>query len=282
MKLLGVIGYPLGHSISPAFQQAALDHLSFEMVYERWKVEPSRLAELMAWARGEDFLGANVTVPHKRAVMSYLDEIDPWAKKAGAVNTIVHRGGRLYGHNTDGLGFLRSLKEEGCFDPQGKRVLVIGAGGAARAVVLALSDEGAADMVIANRTIERARELVRLAQSHGVLAKEVPLERRSLVESALRKDLIVNCTVTGMKDGPLEGKTPLKAEDIPEKALVYDLVYNPSETPLLREAKKAGALPLSGLGMLVYQGAASFQMWTGREAPVDVMYSAAKRALEFR
>ena len=279
MRQLGIIGCPLGHSISPAIHQAALDHRSIGLKYHRWDMPESQLAQFMTLLRNRDFLGVNVTVPHKISVMPYLDEIDQWANRAGAVNTILNRDNKLYGYNTDGLGFLRSLKEEGRFDPCGKKVLIIGAGGAARAVVIALADQGVSEMIIANRTIEKCRSLVQIARLSKVDAKEMTLEKQALALIARDKALIVNCTIMGMKHSSLEEETPLLADDIPSDALVYDLVYNPTETPLLKQARIARARPLSGLGMLVYQGAASFEIWTGIEAPAEVMYTAARNAL---
>ena len=279
MRQLGIIGCPLGHSISPIIHQAALDYLSIGLKYGRWEMTKNQLAEFMLLLRTRDFLGVNVTVPHKIAVIPYMDEIDSWANRVGAVNTILQRDNRLHGYNTDGVGFLRSLKEEGHFNPCGKKVLIIGAGGAARAVVIALADEGVSEMIIANRTIEKCHDLAKLARLSKVDAKEMVLEKHTLALLARDKTLIVNCTIMGMKHGDLEEETPLLADGISPDALVYDLVYNPTETPLLRQARIAGATPLGGLGMLVYQGAASFQIWTGVEAPAEVMYTAAKKAL---
>ncbi len=274
---LGILGYPLGHSMSPVFQQAALDHLGIDARYEAWPV-PEALAGQVAKLRQPEVLGANVTVPHKEAVLSLLDWISPWARQAGAVNTIVHRQGRLLGYNTDSHGFLQGLREAG-FHGRGASVLLIGAGGAAKGVGLALAYLGVARITIANRTRERAQELAALLSRHGPRTQVIPLEPEALGPAALASQLIVQSTTLGMKGGPGEGASPLAAESIPREALVYDLVYNPLETPLLREAKKAGARTVGGLPMLIHQGAAGFQLWTGREAPVEVMFQAAQRAL---
>src|SRR3990172_1548085 len=160
MKYVGVIGYPLKHSLSPAFQQAALDHLGLDIRYEAWPTPPDSLAETVAGLRAPDRLGANVTIPHKEAVIPFLDELDDLARRVGAVNTIANRQGRLYGCNTDVERFLRALREDGSFDPAGSRVLVAGAGGAARAVVVALVEAGAASITVINRTFSRATRLV--------------------------------------------------------------------------------------------------------------------------
>ncbi len=277
---LGIIGHPIGHSISPVFQQAALDHLAFDGTYEKWDVAPDGVGAFLEGLRAPDVLGINVTVPHKEAVVPFLDEVDDWAATAGAVNTIVNRQGRLTGHNTDGIGFLRALREGAGFDPAGKRVLILGAGGAARGVVLALARAETASMVIANRTAERAHRLASLSESNGV-----PASVCSLTEApgpARTADLIVNCTTVGMSHGPDETGSPLSAEQVPPGCLVNDLVYNPLETPLLREAARAEASVLGGIEMLVYQGAASFEMWTGQPAPVQVMLNAAIAEMESR
>jgi shikimate dehydrogenase len=279
-KVLGIIGFPIGHSISPAFQQAALDYYGIDAAYQTWGVPPEQVGEFIQGLRRPDALGINVTVPHKEAVISYLDEVDDRATEAGAVNTIVNREGRLTGHNTDGYGFLQGLREGGNFDPRGRRVLVLGAGGAARGVVLALLREGVGELIIANRTLGRAERLVRLGLERDVKSQAIPLSWNELALAAVQAELIVNCTTIGMAHGPDPQGTPLLRHQIPPTALVYDLVYNPLETPLLREAARAGAGVLGGIQMLVYQGAASFEMWTGQPSPVLVMLAAATRAME--
>jgi shikimate dehydrogenase len=278
-SVLGIIGFPIGHSISPKFQQAALDYYGIDGTYQAWEVAPQQVEDFVRSLRRPDVLGINVTVPHKQAVIPSLDEVDQWATEAGAVNTIVHRDGRLTGHNTDGYGFLRALREAGGFEPQGRRVLVLGAGGAARGVVLALVREGISQLIVANRTLARAEALVQLARGKGVVGQAIPLGWNELALAAVHSDLIVNCTTIGMTHGPDAQGSPLLLHQIPPTALVYDLVYNPLETPLLREAARAGAGVLGGIQMLVYQGAASFEMWTGKPAPIEVMLKAAKHAM---
>ena len=279
---LGIIGYPIGHSISPVFQQAALDYLGIEASYLAHQVAPEEVAEFVNNLRSPGVLGINVTVPHKEAVMPHLDEADEWASSAGAVNTIVNRDGYLTGHNTDGSGFLRSLREAADFDPDGRRVLVLGAGGAARGVALALVRQQVRHLTIANRTLERAERLAELAKRGGVEGVAIGLSGSEVRDAAASADLIVNCTTIGMSHGPDEQGSPLSHELIPPTALVNDLVYNPLETPLLREAAAAGASCLGGIHMLVYQGADSFEMWTGLPAPVEVMLEAATKAMAAR
>ena len=279
---LGIIGYPIGHSISPRFQQAALDRLSLPHRYLAYEVHPDAVGNFIASLRAEPALGINVTVPHKEAVMPFLDDIDDWAAEAGAVNTIVNRNGRLTGYNTDGYGFLRALTDEGGLDPAGRRVLILGAGGSARGVAQALIRAGAGRMDIANRTLTRAESLAELCEQRGVPAAAIPLDSDQLAHAAASADLIVNCTSLGMWHGPDETASPITARQIPSGALVYDLVYNPMLTPLLREAELAGANTLGGISMLVYQGAASFELWLDRPAPVSAMMDAALAAMRAR
>ncbi|PKB80641.1 MAG: shikimate dehydrogenase [SAR202 cluster bacterium Io17-Chloro-G9] len=279
---LGIIGYPIGHSISPLFQQAALDHAGIDASYRAWEVKPEEVPEFIAGLGEPGVLGINVTVPHKEAVIPHLDEVDQWASTAGAVNTIVNREGRLTGHNTDGLGFLRALLEVNGFAPRGRRVLILGAGGAARGVVLALVREEVSHLTIANRTLSRAERLVQIAEDAGLDALAVPLGGSELEGEAASADLIVNCTTLGLAHGPDEQGSPLSSRQIPPTALVNDLVYNPLATPLLQAAAQAGAQVLGGIHMLVYQGAASYEMWTGQPAPVEVMLQAALEAMAGR
>ena len=281
-KRLGIIGYPIGHSISPIFQQAALDALGIDATYEKWEVTPEGVGDFVNGLRAPDSWGINITLPHKQAVIPLLDEVDEWATAAGAVNTIVNHDGRLTGHNTDGPGFLRALQVETGYDPKGTRALILGAGGAARGILLALARGGVDSLVIANRTMERAETLAKLAVENGVKSEAIPIAGNVLIKAAASADLIVNCTSVGMSHGPDEQGTPLTAAQIPASAIVNDVVYTPLETPLLREAAAAGATALGGLHMLVYQGVLSFQMWTGQEAPADVMLAAATKEMTSR
>ncbi len=282
-RLVGILGYPLAHSISPAFQQAAFDYHSIPARYHAWTTPPEQLESRVRALRGEDYLGANVTVPHKERVGEYLDDIDTWAERIGAVNTIVRVDDTLVGYNTDAYGFIKSLTETGHFRPAGRNVLLVGAGGAARAAVFALAQEGIASLTIANRTLERAESLAAdIRNSLDCVSsnvKVVPLHGSQIREASANADLIVNSTSIGMRHSDDEGRIPSESLVIPPTALVYDMVYNPPETPLLTAAKAAGAPVLGGLPMLVYQGAAAFERWTGEEAPIDVMFRAAEEAL---
>ena len=276
-RLAGIFGYPLAHSLSPAFQQAAFNHYGLDARYLAWETPPDALAAEVAKLRGGDFIGANVTIPHKQAVMALLDEVDPLAEAIGAVNTIAKRGGRLVGYNTDAHGFMRALKEDAAFEPSGRRALLLGAGGAARAAAFALFHEGIASLVIANRTLERADALAAALSADIVSA--ISADDAALNDAALNADLIVNSTSVGMRHGGAEGQTPLAGGLIPHDAVALDMVYNPQHTPLLAAARSAGARAVGGMPMLIYQGAAAFEMWTGRVAPVEAMFAAGNVAL---
>ena len=276
---VGLIGYPLGHSVSPPMQQAAFDHYRLEVCYEVWEAEPSQFDALAERLRHPSTLGANVTVPYKETVVPLVDDLDELALQIGAVNTIVNREGKLSGHNTDADGFLKALRELGGFEPVGKRAVLLGAGGVAKAAGFALAGAGVKSLAITDVIGERAQAL---ASSLGLLGVEVNVldgESESLEAALWKCDLVVNCTPMGMKHGATEDQSPLEAKLIPKEALIYDVVYNPIETPLLLAAKEAGARTLGGLAMLVYQGAAAFELWTEKKAPVDIMFEAAKGAL---
>lgn len=275
-KQLGILGYPLSHSISPAFQQAALDCLGIDAQYHSWPTAPDNLQDKVEQLRNAKVLGANVTIPHKEAVIPLLDEIDEMAAAIGGVNTIINNNGRLKGYNTDATGFMRGLREDGAYDPVGSRVVVIGAGGAARAVTYALAGAGPSSLTIINRTLERAQ---RLAEELRTSFKDVALEASGQLEEELEYDLMVNCTSIGTKHSETEGMMPVAEPLIRPGVLVYDLVYNPSETLLIKAAKRRGAKTLGGLPMLIYQGAEAFRLWTDKEAPVQVMFEAARKAL---
>ena len=279
-KLIGLIGMPLAHSTSPVFQQAALDHCGVDALYELWETEPEELFAAVERTREEDCLGANVTIPHKERIIALLDSLDSLAQRIGAVNTVVNRDGRLRGHNTDILGFVHALRRDGDFDPHGCRAVVLGAGGAARAVAFALIDGEAASLTVTDIDQERAAGLMRgLAGQSQTDLRSVPTAGEELAAAALACRLLVNCTPIGMRHSPAENDTPIAPELIPPGALVFDLVANPPETRLLAEASRRGARTVSGMAMLVYQGAESFRLWTGLEPPLDVMRQAARSAV---
>lgn len=281
-RTVALIGYPLEHSISPAFQQPAFDHLGLDVRYQKWETPEPGLAAAVDRLRDPSVLGANVTIPWKEKVMPLLDESSDTAARIGAVNTVVNRDGRLMGFNTDAEGFVSALLEGAGYRLRNRKVVVLGAGGAARAVVFALLNEEVTSVTVFNRSNERSRLLVRsFARSAGRIPLEAPPWEELAESRALRDcNLVVNCTSMGMKHGDVESQSPLMAGDIPADALVCDLVYNPQETPLLREARKAGAATLGGLWMLVHQGAASFELWTGQRKVIDIMMARARAVLE--
>jgi len=280
VKIIGLIGYPLAHSISPSFQQAALDHLRIDARYELWETERDALAERVAGMRHPGCLGTNVTVPYKELVIPMLDEIDPLAARIGAVNTIANRDGRLCGYNTDVTGFARALREEGGFDPSGAHVVLLGAGGAGRAATMALVQAQAASVTIADLIPERAEKLVEdLGRQGETTLRGLAPGEENLAAATKRCQLLVNCTPIGMRHSKEEHDLPMPPELIHPDMLVFDIIYNPFETRFLTEAKRRGARTLGGLPMLVYQGAASFELWTTGEPPLDVMFKAARKAL---
>ncbi|MBI2849336.1 MAG: shikimate dehydrogenase [Chloroflexi bacterium] len=279
-RQVALIGYPVRHSISAIFQQAAFDACQLDLHYELWEVPNGELETAIASLRYGDWLGANVTIPYKERVIPMLDEVDPRAREIGAVNTIVCNQGTLTGFNTDAVGFLRALRQDGGFEPQGKRAVILGAGGAARAIAFALVEAGVASLFIINRTMERAATLAQDMALHGkgvILAG--PWEASIMTEVFTLCHLIVNCTPLGMRHTDGEQSSPIPESLMPRQALIFDVVYNPPETPLLRQAKKTGASALGGLPMLIHQGAEAFKLWTGQEAPLEVMRGAAGEAL---
>lgn len=276
-KIVGLIGWPTGHSVSPKMHNAAFAELGLDWCYVPLPVpvEPAgRIGEAVQGVRALGLAGVNVTVPHKQAVMPYLDQLSPAAEAIGAVNTIVvQRDGQLLGDNTDAPGFIADLRDNG-IEPKSKRVLVLGAGGSARAVVYALASAGAASITIANRTLDRATSLVEVLQARvpacPLAACALP---EALPEIAPIIDLIVNCTSLGMTPN-VESLPWLPDLKFRSDQAVYDLVYNPRQTRLLAQAENDGAQATGGIGMLVWQGAIAFERWTGITPPIETMRQA--------
>lgn len=279
-QIAALIGDPVAHSISPLFQQAAFDALGIDARYQAWLTPASMLAERLDSLRAGGMLGANVTVPHKQAVMPLLDQIDPEARQTGAVNTIVSGSGRLTGHNTDIVGFVESLRVDGGLEPAGLFAVVLGAGGAARAVVHALLGAGAARVLVLNRTERRAIELAEGTRSSVVSAAALATDPDAAAALVRGCDLLINCTTIGMRHGATEHDMPLPQAAIPSGSFVADIVANPLVTPLLAAAAARQCRTLGGLPMLVRQGAASFRLWTGLQPPIAVMFEAASRAMQ--
>ncbi|WP_275262655.1 shikimate dehydrogenase [Paenibacillus tepidiphilus] len=267
--LLGVMGDPIAHSKSPVMHMAALQALGIPGAYVPLHIVPERLAEAVQAVRVLGFRGVNVTIPHKVAVMPYLDKLDASALSVGAVNTIVNDSGVLTGYNTDGIGYVRSLKSELAPDLNGARIVVLGAGGAARGIVTALLQERPEQIVIANRTKDKAEELAEACRS-AVTVTGIALEQAA--EAVSQADIIINTTSVGM--APHLDGMPLEPSLLRPGQIVSDLIYNPLNTRLLKEAERIGCRIHGGLGMFVYQGAYALEYWTGQAAPVDIMRQA--------
>ncbi|MFO7310779.1 MAG: shikimate dehydrogenase [Bacillota bacterium] len=276
--VVGVIGWPVAHSLSPLMHNRAFAHLDMNWVYVPFAVRPENLEAAVAGLRALSVRGFNVTIPHKTAIIPFLDQLTPAAAAIGAVNTVINRDGWLVGDNTDGLGFLQSLREEAEFDPAGSRTVIVGAGGAARAVAVSLADAGAARVVIANRTLARAQELADVVKGRGAQAAALALDSPELEEELAAADLLVQTTPAGMS-GEADAVLPVPESWLRPPLIVCDIVYTPPETPLLAAARRRGLRVVPGWGMLLYQGAAAFERWTGRPPPVAVMRDALLEAL---
>lgn len=271
MMLLGLFGHPVAHSFSPEMHTAALraTGLDRKFAYIPFDIASDNLGVALQALKVFKARGVNVTIPYKEAVIPFLDELDSQARLIGAVNVIVNQGGRLVGFNTDATGFLRSLLAKSGIEPRDKKALVLGAGGASRAVSAALVLAGVREVAVANRDVGRAMAISGMVESMGVAARTLNLSYRDL--AAVRDaHIIVNTTPLGMTGAP-PFPLELLASYLGPGQLVCDIVYNPWETGLLQEAKARGCYTLAGGGMLLYQGVEAFQIWTGREAPVEVM-----------
>ena len=277
--LCGLIGYPLGYTVSPIMHNAAFESLGIGYLYLPFKVREEGLKRAIEGVRVLNIRGLNVTMPHKVAIIPLLDELDPLAEKIGAVNTIVNSGGILKGYNTDAEGFLKALLERS-IEPEGKSIVVLGAGGASHAVSLILAQRGA-NLCILNRLqgLKRAKGLAgRISKISPRKARALELNRENLNGVLAEADILVNTTSVGMS--PSIDETLVPAELLRPGLIVYDIVYNPVRTKLLSEAEAAGAKTIPGLEMLLRQGALAFKLWTGREAPIEVMQQAAIKWLE--
>ncbi|MBM6619223.1 shikimate dehydrogenase [Bacillus suaedaesalsae] len=271
-KLYGVIGDPISHSMSPLMHNTAFIHHGLNARYIAFHVTPERLSSAIEGLRGLNIGGMNVTIPHKVSVMKYLDEIDPLAKQIGAVNTIVNEKGKLVGYNTDGIGFVNSLKqllqEKNL---QNQSILVIGAGGAAKAIYYSLIAEGGKNVDVTNRTLLHAEDLIK---EHSTSNAVTLLEAEQQLHTY---DIIVNTTSVGMY--PQTNDVPMQLSRLKTGAIVSDIIYNPFETQLLKEAKKYGAVTQNGINMFVFQGALAFEKWTGIYPDIETMKSVIKKKL---
>jgi shikimate dehydrogenase len=278
-KLIAIIGDPVERSLSPAMHNAAFEALDLDYAYMALRVPSGALDGAIATARVLKMAGMNVTHPHKINIISLLDKLDKSAELVGAVNTVKNDRGKLIGYNTDGAGAVRALESE-VGELTGRRVLLLGAGGAARSIAFSLVKKGV-ELNIANRTTSRAKELTAAIKGGlGTNVGIINLNRKEVVETIKNTDIIINATTIGMH--PNVNRTLLTAEMMHKGLIVNDIVYEPLQTRLLTEAKKAGARTVTGLGMLIHQAALSFEIWTGRRAPIKVMTAAAKRELRRR
>ena len=274
--VVGVFGAPIKHTASPAMHNAAFEALKMNWAYLAFHVDPQNLRAALQGARDMGLAGINLTVPHKILALDCVDEIDAEARKLGAVNTVAMEKGKLRGFNTDGYGFLRAIKEEFNLSLRGKRVLVLGAGGAGRGIAVKCALDGAARGIVANRTpakIEPIAREIRNTKSEFLSLALTADEIRRVIQEV---DLMVNATSVGLKDGDSLG---LGADLFSPRLRVYDTIYRPAETELLQIAVGAGAQVANGLGMLLHQGAKSFEIWTKRKAPLAVMRRALRAAV---
>jgi len=277
---LGVFGDPVAHSLSPQMQNAALERCGLKMRYARFQISADELGDALALLPGLNFAGVNLTVPHKIAAFDLMDGLDDNARAVGAVNTVSLRDGKLHGHSTDGKGFSRAIREEFSVDLRDLRVLVLGAGGAARAIALQCAKENCERLVVAARNFEKAKQLSEGLHSYftepRVLGPVPRLQAIAWEEAVLRfqianLDLIVNATPLGLNRADA---SPISARLLAPHLMVYDTIYSTERTPFVAAALAAGARGANGLSMLLHQGALAFEIWFGREAPLEVMREA--------
>ena len=279
IRVCGIIGDPIGHSMSPVIHNAAFEKMGIDYLYVPFRVKKEALGEAIQGMRALNIRGLSVTIPHKVTVIPFLDELDPLAERIGAVNTIVNDDGVLRGYNTDATGFLQTLLERGG-EPEKKNVVILGAGGASRAISFILAERGA-HLVILNRLLELdwAEELAsRISQIFTKEVEALELNEENLAKVLEKADIVVNATSVGMS--PNIGETPIPAKLLKPGLIVFDIVYNPIKTRLLREAEATGTETIGGLDMLVWQGALAFEKWTGLKAPVKVMREEAIKGLQ--
>jgi shikimate dehydrogenase len=275
-ELVGVFGYPVAENPTGVMIEPAFAALGLKWRYQLFEVLPEDLAAAMQGLRAMNMRGINLTIPHKVNVLQYLDEVSPDARLMGAVNMVHRQGDRLIGENTDGKGFLKSLREDGGVDPAGKQVVVLGAGGAARAITVELALAGAAHITIVNRSAGRGQALTNLLnQETPVNAEFVLWEGSYAVPEGV--DVLVNATSIGLYPN-VEDYPNLDYDTVHAGMTVCDVIPNPPNTPFLKQAEARGAKTLDGLGMLVNQGVIGFKLWTGQDAPVDVMQQALREA----
>lgn len=273
-NIVGLIGHPVEHSFSPPMHNAAFEELGMDWAYVAFDVDPNNLKSAIDGAKSLNIKGFNVTIPHKINVMDYLDEIDEVASLIGAVNTIDFNN--MKGYNTDGIGAVKAIEEVTSI--KNSNVVVAGAGGASRAISFYVAKYGADSLTILNRNIQKAQDLAGDVEASDLI-DEVGSNSISNISSYLDDaDILIDTTPLGMHPH-IDDEPVAIADNMHEDLTVFDAVYNPNETVLLKEAIKAGAKPVYGIKMLLYQGAESFEIWTGKKAPVDVMEEALRKTL---
>jgi shikimate dehydrogenase len=271
-RVCGVIGDPIEHTLSPIMHNAAFNALKLDYTFLAFKVKPAELENAVNGMRALNIRGLNVTMPHKSTVMNFLDRTDLSAQIVNSVNTVLNKEGKLFGFNTDGVGALKALRENGV-ELKGRKVLLLGAGGAARAIAYAMAKESD-ELAVLNRTPKQAQALAKLLEKTA--NKKIgsgALSPKEIQQNLQDSDILINATSIGMK--PKADESLVSPKLLRPDLAVMDIVYNPIETKLAKDAKAAGAKVVSGVEMLIYQGAASFEIWTGKSAPVEVMRQAA-------
>lgn len=278
-KILCIIGHPVEHSMSPVMHNAALQDLGLDFIYIAFNVIPSKLKNAIRGIKAIGIKGFNVTIPHKEIIMKYLDKIDPLAKKMGAINTVKSENGILIGRNTDALGAKKGLLDAGC-KINGKNILILGAGGAAKAICYVLAEE-ANKIVIANRTEKRAIKLVKnLKKNIDINAEGKNNSENVLKEETSKADILINTTPVGMY--PSTSQSPILKSILHSDLFVFDVIYNPIETKLIRDAKEIGCKTLGGLDMLINQGVLAFEWWTNKKPNRDLMKRKVIEILEMK
>lgn len=273
MKQIGILGYPLGHTLSPKIHEAGFKELNLDIEFNVWEVNPSNLEKKIEELRNPNILGFCVTLPHKNSIISFIEEIDDSAKEMNAVNWVVNSEGRLKGYNTDWIGFKESLAYYGK-QITNKDCLVLGAGGSAKAICMALINEKANSIYIYNRTKKNAKDLVSNFHKVGKDIKIIDSSKLSDKDFVSDLDLIINTTSVGMHGGPDPNKSPINTDNINKRALCYDLVYSPEITPFIEQAKHNDIETIGGITMLVFQAIEGFELVTREKAPVKKMLQA--------
>jgi shikimate dehydrogenase len=272
-KLIGLLGYPLGHSLSPLMHNTAFESLSLDKIYIPIEVAPENLETVVKGMAKMNFEGFNVTIPCKIEIMKLLDEVDDYAKCIGAVNTVVVHEGKLKGYNTDGMGFLKSFEESTGTKIDGKNIFILGSGGASRAISMTLAMNKSNKIYICNRTYEKAVSLAEdITKQSGADSVAVKHEYEKMKKAIADCHVLINTTSVGMS--PNIDSSPLNRELLSPSLTVCDAVYNPRKTKLLKDAEEIGCKTVEGLKMLVYQGASAFEIWTGIKAPAELMFKA--------